>query len=227
MRVTTWPCVAHEIGEQCELAGLQNDLAPRAPHCAGEQVDLQIGEAEAGLAAGAVGAPEQRLQPRQQLGEGEGLGQVVVAAGPEPVDPVVHLGERAEDEHRRASALAAQRLNQREAVEARQHAVDHKRVEAVVQREREPVRPVVDELDHVAALAQALLQIAGGLDVVFDDQHVHGRNLGRSGAAIKGLKHCVPDDTGVTGLDMDHMLVQILDRLTCHEGSRRRAGGAP
>ena len=138
-------------------------------------------------------------QPRQQLGEGEGLGQVVVAAGPEPVDPVVHLGERAEDEHRRAPALAAQRLNQREAVEARQHAVDHERVEAVVQREREPVCPVVDELDHVAALAQALLQITGGFDVVFDDQHVHGRNLGRSGAAIKGLAthstHCVPDST--------------------------------
>ena len=60
---------------------------------------------------------------------------------------------------------------------------------AVVEREREPVRPVVDELDHMAALAQALLQVAGGLDVVFDDQHVHGCNP-LAGRALRSSASC-------------------------------------
>ena len=136
--------VAHEVGEQGELPRLQGDLAARAAHHPGEQVDLEVREAEARLAGAAAGPPRQRFEPRQQLGEGEGLGQIVVAAGPEPFHAVVHLGERTQDEHRRAPALAPQRLDQREAVEARQHAVDHEGIEAIVQREREPVGPVVD-----------------------------------------------------------------------------------
>ena len=180
--------VAHEVGQQVELTRLQGDLAAGTPHRAGEQIQLQVREAETRLAGCIARAPEQRFKPRQELGEGEGLGQIVVAAGPEPLHPVVHLGERAQDQHRRAPALASQRLDQRKPVQPRQHAVDHECVEAVVEREREPVRPVMDELDHVAALGQALLQVAGGLDIVFDDQHVHGCNLGRPRAAIKGLK---------------------------------------
>ena len=39
----------------------------------------------------ACAAPRQRLDPRQQLGEGERLGQVVVAARLEAAHPVVHL----------------------------------------------------------------------------------------------------------------------------------------
>ena len=74
--------VAHEVGQQVELARLQGDLATGPPHRAGKQIQLQIGEAEACPALRIACAPEQGFQPRQELGEGEGLGEIIVAAGP-------------------------------------------------------------------------------------------------------------------------------------------------
>ena len=61
------------------------------------------------IAAGA-GAADERLQPGEEFGEGKGLGEVIVAAALQALDPVVERAFGAENEDgeldaaRRASA---------------------------------------------------------------------------------------------------------------------------
>ena len=78
----------------------------------------------------AAAAPQQRLEPRQQLGEGEGLDQIIVAAGAQAFHAVVDRAERAEDQDGDADLGGAQRGDDGEPVHARQHAVDDQRVVA-------------------------------------------------------------------------------------------------
>ena len=62
-------------------------------------------------------AADERLHARQQLGERERLGQVVVAAGLEAADAIVDGPPGAQDEHRRPHAARAHPIDERQAVE--------------------------------------------------------------------------------------------------------------
>jgi GrpB-like predicted nucleotidyltransferase (UPF0157 family) len=54
----------------------------------------------------AAGAAQQRAQPGIQFAEVEGLDQVVVGAGVEALDAVLHGVARGEDQHRQARLFA-------------------------------------------------------------------------------------------------------------------------
>ena len=58
-------------------------------------VEHQIADDDLGAArlAGHAGAPQQRAQPQHHLFEAERLGDVVVAAGGQPGDAVLHRGK--------------------------------------------------------------------------------------------------------------------------------------
>ena len=71
-------------------------------------------------------------------------------------------------------AGGAHRLDQRQAVDARQHAVDDQHVVGLAGREKEPVAAVGGVIDHMAVLAQAVGDVVGGLLVVFDEENLHG-----------------------------------------------------
>src|SRR5581483_2171198 len=149
--------MAHQVFEQFELAPLQLDLPAAARDPMRQEVDAQVGDGQHGLDRRAVAAPRQGLEPGQQLAEGERLGQVVVAAGAQPADAVVDLGERAQDQDRRPVAGVAQRLDDAEPVDAaRQHAVEDQHVVLAGGGEIEPVAAVVGMVDRVAFLEQPL-----------------------------------------------------------------------
>ena len=100
-----------------------------------------------------MAAPLQRLQPRQELGECEGLGQVVVAAGTQPFDPIVDIAERAHDQDGSRVLPRPKLRDDGEAIELGEHAVDHQRVEFAVRRVVEALAAVDREIDLMAALA--------------------------------------------------------------------------
>jgi hypothetical protein len=81
--------VAQEVLEEEKFAGLEIDFGRAAPDFAGEEVHFEIGEGEAGDDGGGAGAADEGLQAGEQFGEGEGLGEVVVAAALEALDAVV------------------------------------------------------------------------------------------------------------------------------------------
>jgi hypothetical protein len=66
----------------------------------------------------------------QQLGEREGLGQVVVAAGVEAAQPVGERVQRREEQHRHRDAARPQRLAHVAPVGVRQADVEHEHVGA-------------------------------------------------------------------------------------------------
>ncbi len=142
-----------------------------------QPVELEIADAIDHLLAAAV-APRQHLDPRQQLRERIGLGQVIVAAGAQPLDPVVDLAEGGEDQGGSFDALAAQRPDDGEAVELGQHAVDDQDVVLAVDRVGETLLAVSREVGDVAYLAERLGEIVGRIAIVFDDEKSHDDPVG-------------------------------------------------
>jgi hypothetical protein len=92
-----------------------------------QAVELEVADAiDRFLAAAAP--PRQHLRARQQLRKRIGLGQIIVAARPQSLDPIIDLAERRENERGRLDAFAAQGANDREPVEFGEPAVDDEHV---------------------------------------------------------------------------------------------------
>jgi len=102
--------MAHEIFEQPEFARLQLDGPGRRASRTGQQIHLEIADRKARLWPRSGAAARQRLQAGDQLGEGEGLGQVVVGARLEADHALVDLTEGAQDSGSAPSRGGPQRL---------------------------------------------------------------------------------------------------------------------
>src|SRR6185503_11899101 len=100
--------VPHKQLQQGELLGGQLDRSGTATHRAGAQVHLEVRDAVSVGCEGQRSPPRQRLQPRDQLLEGERLGEVVVRADLETTDSVVHCIERRQHQDGRRDVVAAQ-----------------------------------------------------------------------------------------------------------------------
>ena len=120
-------------------------------------------------------AAEQAGEPRQQDGEVEGLGQVVVCPRLEPAQHVVVVRAGGQQHHRHELARRAQPPHHLEAVEAGQHDVEQDDVEPT------GAGPGGDEAlqGHLAVLLhlgrepfrfQVQLQTPGEVLLVFDDE---------------------------------------------------------
>jgi hypothetical protein len=94
--------------------------------------------------------------------------------------PIVDPAERGEEQHRGLVGGAAQRLDEIEAVEARQHTIDHRQVVVVGGRQHQSVAAVVGAIDLVPTPPQHFLDIDGGLFVIFDQQDLHADGFARS-----------------------------------------------
>src|SRR6476661_10704254 len=85
----------HEIFQQAKLARLQHNRFAGARHLVRETVEHEIADHEARASLLRRGAPGERLDAGEQLAEGIRLGEIVVAAGAQALDPVVDLAKRA------------------------------------------------------------------------------------------------------------------------------------
>src|SRR5262249_7743072 len=108
--------VADQVFEDLEFARQQLKLAAAAMRGPGHEVHLEIADAQDGLLDDGGGAPRQRLDARQQLGERERLDQVVVAAGAQTAHAVVDLAKRADDERGRDDSGFAHAPDDRDSV---------------------------------------------------------------------------------------------------------------
>ena len=116
-----------------------------------------------------LGATGQRLQPRRQLAELVGLGQVVVAAGLEPGDAFVDIVECAENQYRCHVPHASEFLDQRDAVAFGEHPIDDHRVVGVGDGQLQSLLAIGRMLDRMAALRQPLDQIGRRLGIVLHE----------------------------------------------------------
>src|SRR5271165_3816665 len=166
--------MAHQIFKQSELARLQIDLLPGAAHISRSQVHLQIADHERCRLALTLITPRQTLDAGQQFGEDERLCQVVAATRFEAAHTLVNRGEGRYEQDRRDVVLLTQGLQQTEPIDfARQHAVQHDRVEVLARSEKQTVGTIVRVLDDVAGFPKPLHDKAGDGLVVFYDQYAH------------------------------------------------------
>ena len=91
--------------------------------------------------------------------------------------------QRAQDEHGCLVVGGAQRGDDRQPVDPRQHAVDDHGIEGLAPRYVQSGPPVLGQIDAMAALGQSLDEIGSGLLVVLDDQNTHDIDRSSSGEA--------------------------------------------
>ncbi len=100
-------------------------------------------------------AAGERAQSCQELVERERLGEVVVGAGVEPGDPVVDRVARRQHQHRRPDLVPPKSPARLEAVDARQHDVEHDHVVRRGGRHPERIFTAVGDVGRVALFAEA------------------------------------------------------------------------
>jgi hypothetical protein len=120
---------------------------------------------------GADGARRPSAHPRDQLVEGERLGQVVVGAELQPIDPVIDA--RGRGEHQDPGAAPGERAADLVAVHHRQVPVEHDHVVGGEAGLGQGGRAVVGDVHRQAGVAQSLGDLPGQRDVVFGHQHPH------------------------------------------------------
>jgi hypothetical protein len=111
--------------------------------------------------------------PGQQLAEVERLGEVVVGAGVEAGDAVLDGVAGGQHQDRRQHPGGTEPVAGLEAVDARQHHVEHDRVVGVGVRHPEGVLALYRHVREQAFLTEALANQARKLDFVLHDQHAH------------------------------------------------------
>src|SRR4028118_2213284 len=88
-------------GEERELLGRQLYPLPPAPNLVSYRVERDVAGREDHFFGLLLGwPPGQRAYAGQELGEGEGLGEVIVGPSVQPLDPVLDLGAGGEHENR-------------------------------------------------------------------------------------------------------------------------------
>ena len=116
----------------------------------------------------------QCVKAREQLAEGEGLGQIIIAAAAQPADAVVDLRQSAQNQYGSALARFAQHLDDGETVDvSRQHPVHDDHIVGFACREEHAVAAVARVIRGVAGLLQALDHELADPLVVLDQQNFH------------------------------------------------------
>ena len=118
----------------------------------------------------AGGAAQDRLDARDDLGEAERLGDVVVAAGPEGLDLVLDATLRRQEEDRRPEAALAQALPDLDPVDVGEHPVEDDQVGLEGHRLRERVAAGSCLLDLVALVAKRGRDGVDDRRLVVDDE---------------------------------------------------------
>src|SRR4051812_25200704 len=165
--------VAHQVFEQRELTCAQLDVVPLPCGTSRHQVERQVANGEMGRGRSAGRPPDEGLDARQQLGKGERLGQVVVAAGFKSLDPVVDGAPCTENQHRRPHLPPSHRRDHTKAIELRQHQVDDGDVVRTSRGELEARFAVRRVIDRETSFAQPSRHELRDGHVVFDDDGTH------------------------------------------------------
>src|SRR5262245_44920845 len=166
--------VAHEVFQKLEFFVGQLDVALPAFHLPGETIDSQIVDLQhrAPLALGPR-PPHESPDARQELGERERLGQIVVGAEVQAPDAVLDLAAGRQYQDRRGPARAADFFQDLDAVLAGQHEVEHDGVVIVRARQVRSFLPVEGDIHgHRLRLEPPAKKLSHAL-FVFDDEDPH------------------------------------------------------
>src|SRR5262245_8339329 len=115
--------IAHQVLENLKLARKQLDRPSGTARRPRHEIEFEVAHAQHGFLDHGLAAPRERFDTGHQFHKGKRLDQIVVAAGPQPANPIVDLAERADDQRGRDDALFPELPNDRYPIHVRKHAV--------------------------------------------------------------------------------------------------------
>ena len=143
-----------------------------ADHLASSQVDLDVADLEPGRIA--LGRPaELRADPRQQLIEVEGLGDVVVGAAVQAVDDVLLLTERGQQDHRQLGPAGTDGLEDLEPRALGQAEIEEHELEVAGEGEPLALLSIARQRHREALGLERSLEEFGDSAFIFDDEDAH------------------------------------------------------
>ncbi|MNH04589.1 hypothetical protein D3C79_638890 [compost metagenome] len=163
--------VAHQVLQQLVLGGQQVEGVVTAARFVADQVQLQIGNLQAGLGRGYAVTTQQYLDSRGHFVGGERLGQVVVSAGTQAAHPLIDVGEGADHQDRRSDLEVAQGGDDGQAVDLGQHAVQGDQVVAARNGFGQAFTAIVGPIHFQAVAGKFGDDFLAGDGVVFDGQY--------------------------------------------------------
>src|SRR6266545_3800755 len=177
------PGVTHQKLQERELARreIYDTIVLRDP--ARQRIERDASDFERGVFVSQLGTADEGMHARQQLGQIEGLRDIIIGAAFEPAHARLELIFRREQQHRRRDAAFAQLGDDAEAVAPRQHHIQDETAETAFERAFQcPVAGV--RFGHaVAFLAEGLAQEAAEIAIVLNEKYLHAANVRRACAA--------------------------------------------
>ena len=167
------PRMTGEELEQGELAGGQPDLATTTPHTQGRWIQLEIGDVDPRRTVINPASPK-RPNPGPELGHREGLGEIIVGATIQALDPVREVIEGGEHEDRRVEPAAPERCAHAEAIESREDHVEDDQLIWIGRGPFERLVAVTDDVDRVAIVGEAAADRVRDGRLVLDDENAQG-----------------------------------------------------
>ena len=152
---------------------------PQGPLPAGQlersRLQPQVPEGNGIVGFGLAAAPaQQRTDAGQQLVGLEGLGQIVVRAAVQALDPVGYVAAGRQHQHRHGMAPGAQPSQQGEAVHPRQHGVQQDQVIDIRHGVVVAGDAVAADVHGVSLPPQQLRQVLGQAVFILDHKQPHG-----------------------------------------------------
>jgi hypothetical protein len=176
--------VAEEVLQDRVLLGRELDELTGAKNLPGVSPQLEVGNLERGRRNG-TWAPGERLDPREELLEREGLRDIVVGTCAKCRDLGVDRVLRGENEHGSLESLGSQGVEDFEAGLSRQTHVQNDEIIRFGARAALAILPVRDEVDRPAMLFQSALHVLPYGWIIFDDEDSHPWLIAISGAKKK------------------------------------------
>jgi hypothetical protein len=169
--------VGNHVFEQCIFFRGQFDATAGTCDALGEAVDFEVGEAED---VGAFGgrAAQESFDADEELGEGEGLGEVIIGAFFKEFDFIGGGIASREDEDGGVLSVGAEAAEEVEAADAREHEVEDDEVVTGGGSELPGAEAIVDDVEGVAFGAEAASYEVGDFLFVFDKEQAHKLDAG-------------------------------------------------
>lgn len=165
--------MSHEDLEEKAFSVLQGNHPSTPRGTPAGQFKAQVADNEDGLAARAIGPSREGLDPGQKLRESIGLGQIVVAAGLHPLDPIEGAGNGAQHQHGCKIWCGAQTPHQIDSIKTRQPPIDDEHIVDALQCEGKADLPFCRAIDNMTAFLQSANQIGGAAIIVLDHKKAH------------------------------------------------------
>src|SRR5262245_50317919 len=178
--------MAKKVFDHFELPYREVERLAAPCHLAGRQIHRQVRLLESQDVIRAAAAQE-RTDPRQELGKGKRLDEIVVRAEIETLDAVVDGVLRRQDQHGRLKPALAKCGKNLQAAPPRQHEVEHHEIEGLMVGEEESFLARGRHVHFVAFGLEPFAKSLGNLSLVLHDQHPH------SGQGYRGLPSTAPD----------------------------------